>query len=81
MLYYAGTIFDDAGIGTIASVFVGVFKLIATLVAVVSVDGYGRRKLLFAGVGLMAVSLAGLTCAFYGFDGSGGLTPQKSPAV
>ena len=31
VLYYAGAIFDAAGVGAVASVAVGVFKLVATL--------------------------------------------------
>lgn len=58
VLYYAGTIFDAAGVGTAASVLVGLFKLIATLCAVVTVDNYGRRSLLFIGIGAMVVRLS-----------------------
>ena len=72
VLYYAGAIFDAAGVGAVASVAVGVFKLVATLGAVATVDKHGRRKLLFIGIGLMVVALLGLAIAFHGFEGEGG---------
>jgi len=81
VLYYATSIFDDAGVGTIASVFVGVFKLLATLVAVATVDERGRRSLLFAGISAMTVALFGLAAAFYDFDGGGGWTVQKVSVI
>ena len=78
VLYYAGAIFDAAGVGAVASVAVGVFKLVATLGAVATVDKHGRRKLLFIGIGLMVVALLGLAIAFHGFEGEGGgFTPRK----
>ena len=77
-MYYAGAIFDAAGVGAVASVAVGVFKLVATLGAVATVDKHGRRKLLFIGIGLMVIALLGLAIAFHGFDGEGsGFTPRK----
>ena len=81
VLYYASTIFDAAGIGTVATVFVGVFKLFATLFAVVTVDRRGRRELLFVGVGSMFLALAALALAFYDFDPSGGFSAQKGAIV
>ena len=78
VLYYAGAIFDAAGVGAVASVAVGVFKLVATLGAVATVDNYGRRKLLFIGITAMVVALVGLAIAFHGFEGEGsGFTPRK----
>mmetsp|Transcript_11912 Transcript_11912/g.35557 ORF Transcript_11912/g.35557 Transcript_11912/m.35557 type:complete len:495 (-) Transcript_11912:28-1512(-) len=78
VLYYAGAIFDAAGVGAVASVAVGVFKLVATLGAVATVDKHGRRKLLFVGISLMVVALLGLAVAFHGFEGEGsGFTPRK----
>jgi len=64
VLYYASSIFDEAGIGAIATVFVGLFKLVATLGAVVTVDRRGRRRLLFEGTAVILVSLVGLAVAF-----------------
>ena len=81
VLYYASTIFDAAGIGTVATVFVGVFKLFATLFAVVTVDKRGRRELLFIGVGSMLVALVALSLAFYDFDPDGGFNVQKGAIV
>ncbi|CAN0439486.1 unnamed protein product [Discosporangium mesarthrocarpum] len=42
VLYYADTIFLDVGLGGLASVLTGLFKLLATLGAVMTVDNYGR---------------------------------------
>jgi len=64
VLYYANTIFEDVGLGDIASVLVGSFKLVATLYAVFTVDSQGRKKLLFIGVGMMFAALIVLAVAF-----------------
>jgi len=71
VLYYASSIFEEAGIGAIASVFVGLFKLVATLGAVATVDKRGRRRLLFEGTGVMFVALVGLALAFAVVDTGG----------
>jgi sugar porter (SP) family MFS transporter len=61
VLYYATNIFKAAGFAgaaaTLSSVGIGVVKLFATLVSVALVERYGRRPLLFVGIGLMAISL------------------------
>merc|ERR1712217_861488 len=67
VLYFATNIFKSAGFGSsaaISSVGVGLVKLLATLFTVWKVDQYGRRLLLFVGIGMMAVSLAVLGSAF-----------------
>lgn len=67
VLYFATNIFKDAGFGSWAalpSVGLGFVKLIATLVTVFRVDKYGRRRLLFIGIGMMFLSLAILGTAF-----------------
>merc|ERR1712217_276687 len=67
VLYFATNIFKSAGFGTAAalsSVGVGLVKLLATLVTVWRVDQYGRRLLLFVGIGMMTVALAIIATAF-----------------
>lgn len=81
VLYYANSIFDTAGIGTIATVFVGIFKLFATLFAVVTVDRRGRRPLLFIGIGSMLLALTALSVVFYDYSGEGGFNAQKGAIV
>ncbi|CAL5219592.1 g1455 [Coccomyxa viridis] len=65
VLYYAADIFNKAGIGagkdaTGVSVILGVFKLVMTGVAVLTVESLGRRPLLLIGVSSMVVSLLAL---------------------
>eukprot|EP00890_Picochlorum_soloecismus_P002939 jgi/Picsp_1/3646/NSC_06483-R1_d-xylose-proton symporter-like 2 len=62
VLYYAGKIFQDAGFtsadsATGISIVLGMFKLLSTGLAVVTVDSWGRRPLLLAGVSGIVVSL------------------------
>lgn len=62
VLYYANQIFADAGFADIqeaakVSVGLGLFKLVATLVAVFTVDAWGRRPLLLTGVSALTLSL------------------------
>lgn len=67
VLYFATNIFKSAGFGSgaaLSSVGVGLVKLLATLFTVWRVDQYGRRFLLFAGIGMMAVALALIATAF-----------------
>jgi len=68
VLYYANNIFQNAGIGNIATVGVALFKLLMTLSAVVTVDKYGRKSLLLIGIFVMFCSLVILTVAFIGYD-------------
>jgi len=67
VLYYATNIFKSAGFSSTAalsSVGVAFVKLLATLFTVWRVDQYGRRFLLFVGIGMMAVALAILGVGF-----------------
>jgi MFS family permease len=64
VLYYADSIFADVGLSSTSSIYVGIFKLLATLVAVFKADSFGRKKLLYAGCLLMLVALAVLGVAF-----------------
>ena len=65
VLYFAPTIFSNAGLGAqtskLASVLVGVVKLVATTIASFNVDSFGRRPLLLWGIGFMFLSLAALS--------------------
>mmetsp|Transcript_40795 Transcript_40795/g.93914 ORF Transcript_40795/g.93914 Transcript_40795/m.93914 type:complete len:523 (+) Transcript_40795:103-1671(+) len=70
ILYYANTIFKEAGMSSYAAVLTGVFKLFATLGSVVLVDKYGRRFLLFVGVSVMLVALVVMTVTFAGYETS-----------
>jgi sugar porter (SP) family MFS transporter len=67
VLYFATDIFKDAGFGkwaSLSSVGVGFVKLLATFYTVWQVDKFGRRALLFFGIGMMSVALAVLGTAF-----------------
>lgn len=62
VLYYAASIFQDAGYASIAdatliSACLGAAKMLLTVVAVVTVDSVGRKPLLVTGVAGMVVSL------------------------
>ncbi|KAJ8601604.1 hypothetical protein CTAYLR_008467 [Chrysophaeum taylorii] len=81
VLYYATSIFESAGIGAIATVFVGVFKLAATLIAVFAVDSRGRRFLLLTGISVMLVALLGLAGSFADFHSSGGFDAAKAAII
>eukprot|EP00638_Chattonella_subsalsa_P001847 CAMPEP_0117747396 /NCGR_PEP_ID=MMETSP0947-20121206/8478_1 /TAXON_ID=44440 /ORGANISM="Chattonella subsalsa, Strain CCMP2191" /LENGTH=490 /DNA_ID=CAMNT_0005564825 /DNA_START=96 /DNA_END=1567 /DNA_ORIENTATION=- len=69
VLYYAETILNDAGLGSVNTVGVGAFKFCATLFSALTVEKYGRRYLLTSGILLMLVSLVVLAIAFV-FDTS-----------
>lgn len=74
VLYYAATILETAGFSaasdaTRVSILIGLFKLLMTGIAVLTVDKLGRRPLLITGVSGMAVSLF-LLAAYYAFLGS-----------
>jgi sugar porter (SP) family MFS transporter len=64
VLYYADTIFADIGIDAAASIGISSFKLVATLLATIYVDKYGRKLLLYIGCTLMLVALVVLGTAF-----------------
>ncbi|GAD53299.1 sugar symporter [Halarchaeum acidiphilum MH1-52-1] len=78
VLYYAPTILQSIGLGSIASLFgtigIGVVNVVFTAVAVMYVDRIGRRKLLLIGSAGMTVMLAVLGLGFYlpGLSGSVG---------
>lgn len=64
VLYYADSLFEDVGMDLSASILIAAWKLIATSIATVTVDKYGRKTLLMWGCSLMFVALVILTIAF-----------------
>lgn len=71
VLYYAAQILQSAGFSsasdaTKVSVFLGLWKLLLTLVATFFIDKLGRRPLLITGVAGIFLSLLGLA-AYYSF--------------
>lgn len=69
VLYYAGNIFRNMGASTDSSllqtIIVGSVNLIFTVVAIVTVDKFGRKPLMIIGSIGMAVSMLALSFAFY----------------
>jgi SP family xylose:H+ symportor-like MFS transporter len=69
VLYYATDIFKGMGFSTNASLFqtiiVGAVNLTFTIVAIVTVDRFGRRPLQIAGALIMAVSMTALGTDFW----------------
>jgi len=69
IMYYAPVIFQKTGLGTdsalMQTVTVGGVNFLFTLVAIFWIDRIGRKPLLIGGTLGMAVSLTGLTIAFY----------------
>jgi len=69
MLYYAPEIFKNMGHGTdtamLQTILVGVTNFLFTLVAIYTVDKYGRKPLLLLGSGLMAFFMCVLAICFY----------------
>ncbi len=69
VLYYAGNIFRNMGASTDSSllqtIIVGAINLVFTVVAIVSVDKFGRKPLMIIGALGMAISMFALGIAFY----------------
>ncbi len=69
VLYYAGNIFRNMGSSTDSSllqtIIVGIVNLVFTVVAIYTVDKFGRKPLMIIGSIGMAVSMIALGCAFY----------------
>lgn len=69
VLYYAPEIFKTMGSGTDASllqtIIVGVINLTFTVVAILTVDKFGRKPLMVIGALGMAISMAALGFTFY----------------
>jgi SP family xylose:H+ symportor-like MFS transporter len=68
VLYYAPLMFQNMGASTdsalLQTVVVGGANLIFTVVAIVTVDKWGRKPLLVTGAVIMAVSMIALGCLF-----------------
>jgi len=64
VLYFCNELLREFGLADSATLLVGVFKLVATMGAVFTVDRYGRRTLLLTGIAVMLFALALLTTAF-----------------
>ncbi len=78
VLYYAGNIFRNMGSSTNASllqtIIIGIVNLTFTVVAILTVDKFGRKPLMIIGALGMAVSMIALGFAFYtGNPGLGAL--------
>lgn len=69
---YAGTAQDSSAIG--ANLLIGLVNCVATLVAIFTIDKLGRKILLLASAGLMALCQFGLAGAF-------GMNPPPGPLV
>jgi sugar porter (SP) family MFS transporter len=80
VIYYAPTIFEQAGFSSASSAIlatsvIGVVNVLATIVAIFLVDRLGRRVLLLGGSGIMVVALVMLGMIFARNTGHiGGLT-------
>jgi SP family galactose:H+ symporter-like MFS transporter len=69
VIYYGPQIFQLAGSGSahaalLATTIVGTVNVVLTIVAIVAVDRWGRKPLLYLGVGGMGVALVALAAAF-----------------
>lgn len=69
VLYYAGNIFRNMGSSTDASllqtIIVGIVNLTFTVVAILTVDRFGRKPLMIIGAVGMAISMIALGFSFY----------------
>ena len=69
VLYYAGNIFRNMGASTgsslLQTIIVGAINLLFTVVAILSVDRFGRRPLMIMGALAMGASMTCLGFAFY----------------
>lgn len=76
VLYYAPEIFRDMGSGTdsalLQTIIVGIINLSFTVLAILTVDKFGRRPLLIIGALVMAVAMFGLSSSF-SLGSTGGL--------
>ena len=69
VLYYAPQIFEGMGMETDASmlqtIIVGAINMLFTIVAIMTVDKFGRTKLMIIGSAVMAFSMLGLGTVLY----------------
>ena len=79
VLYYAPAMFKSLGFSTDASMFqtvaLGVVMVVFTLIAQFTVDGWGRKPLLFWGATIMAVTLIALGLLYQNQD------PNQQPGL
>ena len=80
VIYYGPQIFQLAGAGSdhasiLATTLVGAVNVALTIVAIVAIDRWGRKPLLYLGSGGMALSLIALSAAF----GIPALAPFRAP--
>lgn len=72
MLYYAPEIFKNMGHGTdsamMQTILVGIANFSFTIVAIYTVDKYGRKPLLLLGSGLMAFFMCVLAICFFTYN-------------
>jgi SP family xylose:H+ symportor-like MFS transporter len=69
VLYYAGNIFRNMGASTntslLQTIIVGTVNLVFTVVAIMTVDRFGRKPLMIIGALGMAISMIALGFSFY----------------
>ena len=69
VLYYAGNIFRNMGASTdtslLQTIIVGAINMLFTIIAVFTVDRFGRKPLMITGAIIMAISMLSLGFAFY----------------
>lgn len=69
VLYYAGNIFRNMGASTdtslLQTIIVGAINMIFTVIAIFTVDRFGRKPLLIIGALIMSVSMISLGFSFY----------------
>ena len=85
VLYYAGNIFRNMGASTDSSllqtIIVGIVNLAFTVVAIMTVDKFGRKPLMIIGSVGMAVSMFALGLTFFLGQTGGMLTPLQGYAA
>lgn len=68
LLFFAPTIFEQSGVGTNAAfaqaTYVGIINVVFTILAMLTIDRFGRRPLLILGLAGVAISMA---LSAYGF--------------
>jgi SP family xylose:H+ symportor-like MFS transporter len=70
VMYYAGNIFRNMGASTSTSllqtIIVGAINMLFTIIAIFTVDRFGRRPLMITGAVIMAISMLSLGLSFFG---------------
>lgn len=82
VIYYSTEIFKDAGVSNaaVATIVVGLVNMLTTLLAVAFVDRWGRKPILYLGLILMTLMLAGVGAAFQ-FERAGGVLGQTGEVL